>query len=36
MFRKAADRAPPAVRGLYCCNPRLDPDWRLLIALDEK
>jgi adenylate cyclase len=45
MAKEAAARAPAAVRGLYSYNLRrfsqlaenaLDPDWRPLIALDEK
>ena len=45
MAKEAAPRAPDAVRGLYAYNLRRfsqlaetaqDPDWRPLIALDEK
>jgi adenylate cyclase len=45
MSKEAAERAPVAVRGLYSYNLRRftqlaesaqDPDWRPLIALDEK
>ena len=45
MAKEAATRAPTAVRGLYSYNLRRfgqlaesaqDPDWRPLIALDEK
>jgi adenylate cyclase len=45
MAKEAQARAPAAVRGLYSYNLRrfgqlaehaLDPDWRPLIALDEK
>ena len=45
MAKEAAARAPDAVRGLYSYNLRRfsqlaetaqDPDWRPLIALDEK
>ena len=45
MAKEAAARAPAAVRGLYSYNLRRftqlaesaqDPDWRPLIALDEK
>ena len=45
MAKEAAARAPAAVRGLYSYNLRrfrqleenaLDPNWRPLIALDEK
>ena len=45
MAKEAAARAPIAVRGLYSYNLRRftqlaesaqDPDWRPLIALDEK
>ena len=45
MRQEAQARAPAAVRGLYSYNLRrfsqlaqnaLDPDWRPLIALDEK
>jgi hypothetical protein len=45
MAKEAAVHAPDAVRGLYSYNLRRfsqlaetaqDPDWRPLIALDEK
>jgi hypothetical protein len=45
MAKEASARAPVAVRGLYSYNLRRfsqladsaqDPDWRPLIALDEK
>ena len=45
MAKEAVSRAPGAVRGLYAYNLRRfsqlaesaqDPDWRPLIALDEK
>ena len=45
MAKEASARAPAAVRGLYSYNLRRftqlaesaqDPDWRPLIALDEK